>query len=318
MTECERFIKEGRFNKSFFQEEMIDEFFVDEERKKIWAVELDLLLEFDRICRIHKLKYILWAGTLLGAVRHKGFIPWDDDIDVAMLRSDYEKLLTYKDEFRYPYFLQTPHTDPEAGYTHAKIRNSNTTAFNKLWSFRKYNFGMYIDIFPFDYIHWEDIQERVDEIERISIQNSLWMKMPSPYKNERDIIRIRDCEVRTSQDVVGNYDRIQKIATMYNDIPGNEVNKVVTKVKKIKSYPTTMFSETTEILFEQFLFPIPKEWDKVCTLMYGDYMIFPPIDQRRNKHQHTIFDPDTPYLDFKIPEYEPYTEYLEYGKMNDQ
>ncbi len=314
MTECERFIKEGTFNKSFFAEEIRDGFLVDEQRKKIWAVELDMLLEFDRVCKKHGLRYILWAGTLLGAVRHKGFIPWDDDMDVAMLRSDYDKLLTLKNEFKKPYFLQTPHTDPEAGYTHAKIRNSETTAFNKLWSYRNYNFGIYIDIFPFEFLQLDGIEERVEEIERISIQNSLWMKMPSPYKNERDIRRIATCSVKSAEDVVKNYERIQQIATMHNHIHSDFVNKLITKVSKIKPYPVSMFYETVELPFEQFTFPVPCEWDKICSMMYGEYMALPPIEERRNKHQHTIFDPDTPYTKFQIPEYEPYTEYLNYGK----
>ena len=316
MTECERLVKEGRISADFLCEEVRDDFPVDSLRKKIWAIELDLLSELDRVCRKHGLPYILWAGTLLGAVRHKGFIPWDDDIDVAMFREDYEKLLTLKDEFRHPYFLQTPHTDPEAGYTHAKIRNSNTTAFNRLWGYRKYNLGMYIDIFPFEYLHMEGIQDRVDEIERLSVQNSLWMKMPSPYKNERDIRRIKDCEVKTSDDVVRNFDRIQELATMYNGIPEQYVNKVITKVKQIKRYPATMFTDTVEMEFEKHMFPVPREWDRVCALMYGDYMTLPPLEERRNKHQHTIFEPDIPYTEYRIPDYEPYSEYLEYGKSD--
>lgn len=314
MTECERLVQEGRISEDFFREEVRNDFLVDVKRKKIWAIELDLLLELDRVCSRHGLRYILYAGSLLGAVRHKGFIPWDDDVDVAMLRSDYDKLLTLKDEFRSPYFLQTPHTDPEAGYTHAKIRNSNTTAFNKLWSFRKYNYGMYIDIFPFDHFHMEGVRERADEVERLGTQNSLWMKMPSPYKNERDIRRIKDCEVRTVEDVVKTYDRIQEIATMYNDTPGDEVHMIVTNIRRFNSYPKSMFTDTVEMPFEQFSFPVPKEWDKICRIKFGDYMQFPPVEERRNKHQHTIFDPDTPYSEFGIPEYEPYTEYLEYGK----
>jgi lipopolysaccharide cholinephosphotransferase len=80
--------------------------------RDVQKVQLEILLEFDRICRKHGLKYLLFAGTLLGAVRHKGFIPWDDDIDVCMLRGDYERFLTVcKDELSAELFLQTTDTD---------------------------------------------------------------------------------------------------------------------------------------------------------------------------------------------------------------
>ena len=77
---------------SFFEEEIRSGYTVSSEMKKIWAVELDLLNEFSKVCQKHQLKWFVHAGTLLGAIRHKGFIPWDDDIDVVMPRADYEKL----------------------------------------------------------------------------------------------------------------------------------------------------------------------------------------------------------------------------------
>ena len=89
-------VSEGRvimnFEPSFFKEEMRSSFLVDEKRKKIWAVELQILEKFDEICRKHNLTYYAYYGTLLGAVRHQGFVPWDDDLDVAMFRDDYEKV----------------------------------------------------------------------------------------------------------------------------------------------------------------------------------------------------------------------------------
>lgn len=92
MTECERIIKDGILPKSFFLPETICDFHVDEKRKKMWAIGIDMLVKFDEVCRKHELRYSLAFGSLLGVVRHKGFIPWDDDIDVVMPREDYEKL----------------------------------------------------------------------------------------------------------------------------------------------------------------------------------------------------------------------------------
>ena len=82
----------------FLEEEVRCDYTVSKEMKKVWAVELDLLSEFQRVCKLHNIKYAVWAGTMLGAIRHKGFIPWDDDIDVSMPRPDIERLIQLIDE----------------------------------------------------------------------------------------------------------------------------------------------------------------------------------------------------------------------------
>ena len=101
------------------------------ETKAIGAVELDLLAEFDRVCKRLSLKYTIAYGTLLGAVRHKGFIPWNNDVDVLMLRKDYEILCAHADEFKHPYFLQNEEFDPGSGRGHGQLRNSSTTGILK-------------------------------------------------------------------------------------------------------------------------------------------------------------------------------------------
>ena len=112
----------------FLEEEVRCGYTVSAEMKKLWAVELDLLAEFDRVCKKHGLTYFAFGGTLLGAVRHQGFIPWDDDIDVVMFREDYRRLTQIAaEEFRHPYFFQTPFTDCGLVMGGSRLRNSNTT-----------------------------------------------------------------------------------------------------------------------------------------------------------------------------------------------
>lgn len=311
MTECERLVAEGTFDKSFFEEEVRCEFLVDTLRKKIWAIELDLLLQLDKVCRKYNLHYVLWAGTLLGAARHKGFIPWDDDMDVAMLREDYEKLLSHADEFAAPYFLQNTNTDPEAGYSHAKIRNSNTTAWNKLWGYRDYNYGIYIDVFPFDDLVLEGRKERLLEAEELSVKNSLWMKSPSPYKNAWDEMRINTLgEV----DIVKNYNRIQELCTCVGVGKSEKVALSYKKVRKIENgYPRSLFTNVMYAPYEQYSFPIPVDYESYLVYAYGDWRQFPPVEKRVNKHWHTIFDPDTPYKEFVRPPFEPDPDYVKFG-----
>ncbi len=132
MTECERIIKQGILPETFFKEEELCGFLVTEKRKRLWAISIDLLLIFDNICRKYNLNYFLSFGALLGAIRHHGIIPWDDDIDVCMPRYDYEKFLNIgKTELRNPYFLQIPGEDNGYFFSYAKIRNSNTSGISE-------------------------------------------------------------------------------------------------------------------------------------------------------------------------------------------
>ena len=140
---------------SFYNEEERSGYLVSSEMKKVWAVELDLLNVFSELCKKHDLKWFVHAGTMLGAVRHHGFIPWDDDIDVVMPRADYEKLCKVAPcELAYPYFFQNEETDRYFARSFSRIRNSATTAI--LDSERVFNFpfnqGIFIDVFPYDNI----------------------------------------------------------------------------------------------------------------------------------------------------------------------
>lgn len=193
MTECDRLIAEGIFDKSFFKEEIKDGFLVDTTRKKVWAIEIDLLLQLDRVCKKYGLKYYLMFGSLLGAVRHKGFIPWDDDLDVCMPRKDYEKLLKVApSEFKEPYFFQIPETDPGYYYTFAKIRNSNTSAFLELFKNQRFNMGLLVDVFPMDVCDINDVAENYSTIQKLTMENTTYMRMSNHHLSDRDKLRVKN------------------------------------------------------------------------------------------------------------------------------
>lgn len=136
-------------------------------------VEFDILVEFDRICRKFNLKYFLFSGTLLGAVRHGGFIPWDDDIDVAMPINDYYKFVKIcKTELGEDYFLQTYNTD-YVNFWYAKIRKNNTTMLESGFENVNMHHGVWIDIFPYFCIEKDDsiINQKLNKVLNIKKLN---------------------------------------------------------------------------------------------------------------------------------------------------
>ena len=118
--------------------------------KKVQKEELDILVFFDAFCRQHNLRYSLAYGSLLGAVRHKGFIPWDDDIDVIMPREDYELLIRLFDDKTNRFFLQSHYSEAHYYYPFAKIRKNGTVFREKFLEDKQINHGFYIDVFPAD------------------------------------------------------------------------------------------------------------------------------------------------------------------------
>ena len=181
MTELKLCIDE-----KFYEEEERDGYVVDKKAKQIWAVELDLLNELLNVCKKYEIEVYAFAGTLLGAVRHKGFIPWDDDVDVCMTRENFERLLNIADkEFQYPYFLQTALNDRKFFLGYARLRNSETTGVIQWNRSPEYNNGIYIDIFVLDGYIESKIKYKVQmvrkEIIGFILRTYYSKTMPKPF-----------------------------------------------------------------------------------------------------------------------------------------
>lgn len=294
MTECERIINQGILPESFFCQETICDFKVTTEMKKNWAVAIDLLLQFDRVCRKHHLHYFVGFGSLLGVVRHNGFIPWDDDIDVCMLRRDYDKLCKLSDEFYVPYFLQIPGNDNDYWFTFAKLRNSNTSAVSRTFRYSEFNQGIALDIFPLDNCKEDELELNYLAIRELIFENSTNMRRNNPHPSDDDIERFARYPESNPQDI---NDRIGAIARKYQ----NEDTEYVTCATMTIYQPDKVtfrkkdVTDTIDVDFYGYDIPIPRYYKRILETTYGDFMQFPPIEKRGLWHGNAVFNPDIPY-----------------------
>ncbi len=291
-------------NTSFYKEEIRSGFLVTEKRKKIWAVELQMLEKFDEICRKYSLTYYVYYGTLLGAVRHQGFIPWDDDIDVIMFRDDYERFQTIApDEFTEPYFFQNSYTD-RVMWPLSKIRDSRTTAaepqFRHLGS--SFHQGIFIDIFPFDNVK-DGVNPQFETIEQI--QQLLWLSIVNPeaiikameegqklYLGTDFLINHLQKNVQEKFKIFESFNRScleqsKKVNYLIEEIYPDEVS--------CKSVEKDWFHDIIYLPFEHLQIPAPAEYDKILTQCYGNYHQFV---QGGSAHEDIMLEPDIPYKEY--------------------
>lgn len=294
MTEIERILSKGVIAESFLKEEIRNDFIVTTERKKLWAVILDLFFEFERVCKKHNLTYFPIGGFLLGAIRHNGYIPWDDDLDVVMPRSDYERFLQLKDHFCAPYFFQIPETDEGYYYGMAKIRNSNTTALNEKFKYQGFNQGIWLSVFPLDNWKLEGGEERYLQIKKDLMDCSTYMRKSNPHLDENDIARVKELG---DTNPYKSYLEVQRIASQFQS---EETSYVALATCTVYSYEKNVFVKkdfetTIPWKFEGYDILVPIGYDAILKTAYGDYMKFPPIEKRGIWHDGTFFDSDKPY-----------------------
>lgn len=274
----------------FFEEETRCGFLVKKEIKELWAVELDLMAQIDKICRRHNIEYMACGGTLLGAVRHGGFIPWDDDIDLMMTYENYKKLSEVgPSEFKAPYFFQTNQTDPGSIRGHIQIRNSDTTGIIPSEKERKYLFnqGIFVDIFCLDRIpddpaertaYIEELKKRRLEVERAAFYTNRYTA--GSRKESQGIQRIlKDVThvvSRLSNREKTAYEKYERCLHSHN---GEETAEM--GITCLPQWGDKLFWKSEDVLsglkevpFEFLTIPVPNNYDSMLTKQYGEWRKF--------------------------------------------
>ncbi len=282
----------------FLLEEERCGFTVSADMKKVWAVQLDLLERFQEVCHRHNLKFFASGGTLLGAIRHKGYIPWDDDIDIMMMREDYEKLLTIApQEFTAPYFFQTAWNDKNYSRGHAQLRNSNTTAILPSENGRfPFNQGIFIDIFPTDAVP-DDEEAFAAQRKKIKFfEKLLKVTVRYPANPHKTPIKNLIHAVASLIPYRWSFKQLEKACTRYNGQGMKRVGLISFLADDDRLiFPANAFERIETVPFENITIDIPADYDTLLSHQYGDYMT---MKQVNSYHGGVIFDTERSYLDY--------------------
>ena len=287
----------------FLDEEVRCGYTVTEKMKKIWAVELDLLNEFQKVCKQYDIKYFATAGTLLGAVRHQGYIPWDDDVDVVMFREDYDKLISIAPKaFSTPYDFMVSGKIEDFFRGHAQLRNRMSTGIlpSELKQKFSFNQGIWIDIFPFDGVPEKNNTERLTYFKLWIMRKCLFNRRSKIHKLliGKFLHTFLLCwEKATGDSFQRAHDRYEaecrKMSGKYNEYVSviEYLNPPLDKFILKRSD----FDQSINMPFEFISLPVPKGYDNILRKFYGDYM--KPV-KGVSGHGKVILDPERAYTEY--------------------
>lgn len=284
--------------------------------RKIWDIELDLLEKFKNICKKYNIHYFACAGTLLGAARHSGFIPWDDDIDVLLMWPDYKKLLEVAPrECQYPYFFQSLYTEMDSKPSASRLRRSDTTGFTK-WEYENqgpdYNKGIFIDIFPLFYVPDSEEHKSKQKTEVIDIWycihavDAIKQQKRGGFINKTYESYIPKLIEYMQKNGITDVDSIDatRLREDYLEACASETHRTK-EVGATSSYchrpdlmwNTEWYDQSIELPFENTTISCPMEYEKVLEKQYGDWRT--PV-KGGESHEMVVMDTEIPWRDFDM------------------
>ncbi len=276
---------------------------VSAKMKRIWSMELEILQRFVEVCEEYQLKYWIVDGTLLGAVRHHGFIPWDNDIDVAMPRADFNRLLEIGPfSFRNPLFFQTPVTENSRFFsTYVKIRNENGTAASREEYDLGINCGIFIDIFCLDEIpnsSWNRFWyfwrlAEVSKMRRFALRQPIKKGVLNRVKHLLQLSIY--CLFFHNPDASKLFEIYQKEAGRLAGAGCNQIAYHDFGYHENYIWKKKDWDDVVQLDFEGMKLNAPAGFDSILRHEYGDYMQFP---KNTETHGYLVFEPDIPYVDF--------------------
>lgn len=257
-----------------------------EEAKKI---ELGILDFIDSFCKEHGINYCINYGTLIGAIRHKGFIPWDDDIDLSMTRENYEKFIQLFSEKQSRYKLLSLETDDQYFNNFIKIVDPTTKIIDTR-NTKTYDSGVFIDIFPMDSFNDSKVVDICYKLESFKLLSF------SKHKNIvygdsklKDLIRTLFWLLLSPVSPRFFANQIEKQIQKYRVEDGQYIAFIPSKFKEKEVFAKEVFEDLIEVPFEHLMLPAPKQYDAILKQYYGDYMTLPPKEKQFYSHEFEAY-----------------------------
>ena len=272
----------------------------EEQLNELKSRELDILKVVIQICDSMGVKYFVVQGTLIGAVRHKGFIPWDDDVDIGMLRPDYDRFISRAGELLPEgYFLQNRYTEPNYPHAFSKVRYSKSAFVEYSCRELKMDHGIFIDIFPFDRYPDDPFSAAAVDLKKLLLRYRI-RSMLSPPETPPPFAK------RAAQGLLMFFSRV-----IYPDLEKaldrqTELYAECKKGKRVINHgspwgkreliPAEWVEQTCELSFEGKTVKAPARYREYLTKVYGDYMQLPPESERVSHHRVYFMDASNPYV----------------------
>lgn len=320
-------------NKSYYEDEVRDGFYIPGIMKRAWAASVEVLEEIDRICNKYDIQYFADAGTLLGAVRHKGFIPWDDDVDVCMVREEYDKFIKVaEEEFKESewFSIINIHTEEEYDQLFSRVVTGKRINFSKeyLKRFHDFPFVVGVDVFPLDYIAKNDDDESVRcEVVKIvdgiinnikdineSVKNGNIQEIQAEEIVEELVSQVESlCKIKIDRqkNVINQMYLInERLITMYKSQEADEIALMPVWIDSGgNKFRKKYYEKAISMPFEKIKIRVPEMYDSILREKYGDYM---KLVHNWDFHDYPFYGDQIKFFEdktgIKYPEYVPDSE----------